>query len=318
MDSVASKLADGAIAQNIPIICSSATLASSPLELRIAGRITGLHEGDLSFSGYSRWEQFLVANGCRYVDEETGWVWNKKRHLLEQLHHKLIPQRGCRVRKADMGERPGSTIEVLPIRCAEGPEIHEEWQRALRQLEEMNRKQYPKMVLIAVRRKVRMRLWKRCEEVLVPHVAERMKADLAAGRSPIAFCTFVDTREQLGRLLNTRDGFYGGQNHEQRRRTEEAFQANRIRVLINQIKAGGASVSLHDTTGDFPRTSYIFPSDSGVAMEQAPGRTDRAGSQSHALVWIPCVAGNLSEQMVKTTMRKVLAMSALNDGGAQL
>lgn len=311
MDSIASRLADGAIAQHIPIICASATLATSPLELRIAGQVTGLHSGS-----ESDWLRFLVRNGCRWVDDETGWVWNRKVHHLEQIHHTLIPARGCRVRKSDMGERPGSTIQILPIQCKEGPQIQREWSSALDQLKRMEAQRYPKMVVINTRRKIRMRLWRLSEQALVPHVARLMKQDLAEGKSVIGFFTFTETREQMGKLLGTRDGFYGGQPTDIRARLARDFQANRIKVLLNQIKAGGSSVSLHDLDGGHPRVSYIFPSDSGVAMQQAPGRTDRAGMQSHAQVWIPCVAGSLSEKLVHSTSKKLLAMQGLNDGAA--
>jgi hypothetical protein len=312
MDSIARRLIDGAMAQHIPIICASATLATSPLELRIAGAVTGLHSGTPP-----DWERFMVRNGCRYVDDETGWQWNRKVHYLEQIHFTLIPNRGCRVRKSDMGERPGSTIEILPIQCEEGPQIQREWSSALDQLRRMEAQRYPKMVVINTRRKIRMRLWKMSEQALVPHVARLMQEDLAQGKSVIGFFTFSDTREQMGKLLKTKDGFFGGQPADVRARLARDFQANRIRVLLNQIKAGGSSVSLHDLDGGHPRVSYIFPSDSGIAMQQAPGRTDRAGMQSHATVWIPCVQGSLSESLVKSTSRKLLAMGALNNGAVE-
>lgn len=309
MDSLASACIDGAIQAGIPIICASATLASSPLEMRIAGRVTGLHTGD------SDWKRFMVENGCRYVEQEERWVWNRKAHLLEQLHHRLIPQRGCRVRKSDLGERPGGSVDMLPIECEEGPQIQQEWAEANRQIEEMRKKRYPHMMLVNIRRKIRMRLWKLSEQVLAPHVAKLMQADLEEGKSVLAFVGFTETRERLGKLLGTRDGFYGGQNDRHRAMLIRDFQANRIRVLINQIKAGGSSVSLDDVTGDYPRVTYLFPSDSGQLMEQVPGRTDRTTSKSHAQVWIPCIRGGLTEQMVKSTSRKLFAMAALNDGG---
>lgn len=316
MDTLATKCIGGAIRAGIPIIASSATMATSPLELRIAGRITGLHKG-----GHD-WKRFMVEYGCSYVASDDKWVWNnykgRKNHLLQRLHHILIPRRGCRIRKSDMGERPGSTIALLPIQCEQGPEIQRQWMQGNKEIEALRDKEYPKLVLLGIRRKIRTRLWKLCESALVPHVAMRMKQDLENGKSTLAFTAFTDTREALGKALGTRDGFHGQQTGkrgvEERRRLIQGFQANRIRVLLNQMKAGGSSVSLDDITGEFPRVTYMFPSDSGQIMEQVPGRTDRATSLSHAQIWIPCVAGTLSEQMVKSTTRKVLAMSALNDG----
>lgn len=309
-ESLASLLIDGAIKDSIPIICASATLASSPLELRIAGQVTGLHQGG------DDWLRFLAEYGCRYKEDEDRWVWNRKDYLLQQLHHILIPKRGCRVTKDMMTDQPGTTIRMLPIECEEGPAIQREWQSALDQLSKMAAKGYPKQVILNTRRTVRMRLWKKSEMALAPHIAARIKADLDAGNSVVAFFSFTDSREMVGKILNQRAGFYGGQTASQRNYYEREFQANRIRVLLNNIGAGGSSVNLQDTTGMYPRISYIFPTDSAVKMGQAPGRIDRAGGKSHSVQWIPCIAGGITEAMVRSTARKILAMGALNDGRA--
>lgn len=302
---------EGAIAARIPMICASATMAASPIELPIAGRITGLHTGGDS------WELFLVENGCKFDENEVPprWVWTRKQYVLEQLHHKLIPARGCRVTRDMMGDRPGSSINMLPIECEEGPGIIEEWKRGNEQLRRMEAQRYPKHITQIARRKIRMRLWQECERALVPHIAERIKQDLDNFKSVVAFLGFVKTREELGRLLKTRAGLYGGQNQKQRAYYEQEFQADRIRVLLNQVKAGGAAVSLHDVRGEFPRVGYLFPSDSGVAIGQAPWRLDRQGSMSKAQIWIPTVKGSLVEAMVRSTEKKLRAMAGLNDGG---
>ena len=87
-------------------------------------------------------------------------------------------------------------------------------------------------------------------------------------------------------------------------------------VLLNNIAAGGASVSLQDLTGEYPRISYIFPTDSPVKFGQAPGRIDRQGGKTPTIQWIPCVAGSLSERMVGATTKKMLQLNALNDGNS--
>jgi hypothetical protein len=313
MDSLASRLADGAIAQKIPMICASATLASSPLELRIAGRIMGLHQGGAD------WERFMVQHGCKWqTAEECGemegrWVWDRKAHNMEQLHHRIIPKRGCRITKEDMGAQAGSTTNILPLEVPEGERIEFEWDRLLKQLKSMEGKA-PSYAITAVRRKGRMRLWKESEMALVEPVAERIRTDLNNGRSVIAFFSFTESRMAMSRIFRTRAGIYGGQTPREREHHMREFQANRTRILLCNIKAGGASANLQDKTGDYPRSSYIFPSDSAVKMGQAPGRTDRSGAQTHSMVWIPCVKGTLSEAMVKSTARKLIAMRKLNDG----
>ncbi len=118
----------------------------------------------------------------------------------------------------------------------------------------------------------------------------------------------------MGHLLGTHAGFYGGQQAKERVYWQREFQANRQHVLLSNIGAGGSSVSLHDTTGKRPRVSYIFPCDNPVKMGQAPGRIDRSGGMTFSQQWIPCVAGTLSERMVKQTARKLMQLARLNDG----
>ena len=161
-----------------------------------------------------------------------------------------------------------------------------------------------------------MRIWQAAEKALVEPIAERIRADIRGGRSVAVFVSFTETRTALAKMLNTNAGFYGGQPLARRQYFERQFQANREFLLINQIGAGGASVSLHDTTGDRPRSAYIFPSDNPVHMRQATGRVDRVGGVTASEQWIPCVQGTISEKMVERARKKMLGFDTINDGSA--
>lgn len=309
----------GAVAQKIPIIAASATMASSPVELRIAGRITGLHQGGRS------WKDFLTRSGCRYNEAEDFWQWDKRRtDVLEEINRLLIPQRGCRVRKEDTGEQPGTTIRLCPLAVPEGPEIEKAWKDLEKQIANMKkarddhgRIKFPRQVITNTKRAKRMALWKRSEMALVPFVAEMAIKCLDEGKSVVLFFSFTESRLAMGKLLGTQDGFFGGQTKPQRKKIEEAFQANRIRVLLCNIGAAGASLSLQDLTGDRPRETFIFATDSYVKLGQAPGRVDRAGGQTHSLQHIICIKGGMSERMVRTTLARLDNLSILNDGDGQ-
>ncbi|MEI6870845.1 MAG: hypothetical protein WCL08_01050 [Verrucomicrobiota bacterium] len=307
-NSISSYCADGAIAQKIPMICASATLAISPLELRIAGQITGLHKGG------DDWLRFMVEHGCEWSEDEQKWKWNRKPIHLDRINRLLIPQRGIRVRKADMGEQPGTTLAILPLDVPEGPQIEKEWRDALDQLDRLERQNMPFQQAMNLRRAVRTRLWKRCEMALVEEVAGRVDDDVRAGKSVVVFFSFTESRMAMGRILGVCAGFYGGQQPKARAYWQEEFQANRQHILLCNITSGGASVSLHDTTGDRPRVSYIFPTDRAVSAGQAPGRIDRSGSMTHSMQFIPCVRGTLCERMVHQTMKKLGQLQILNDG----
>lgn len=310
-DSMTAATIGGAINATVPIIAASATMASSVVDLRIAGRITGLHEGGKD------WTRFLLQHKAEYDDVEKRWTWDRRRHLhmLDEIHRILIPARGCRVRKADMGEQPGTTISVLPIfDVPEAVEIEKAWRELDDTTRRMERQQCPREQITNYRRGARTRIWKRSELALVPFVVERVKACLAEGKSVVMFFSFTASRQLAGKLLKTKDGIFGGQTPGQREKAKKDFQANRIRVLLCNIGAAGASANLQDLTGEHPRETFIFPTDNPVKMGQAPGRVDRFGGQTHSYQWIPCIAGGFSERMVKSTARKLLANSVLNDG----
>ncbi len=66
------------------------------------------------------------------------------------------------------------------------------------------------------------------------------------------------------------------------------------RLLIANIKVGGVGISLHDTVGDQPRTTFLIPNYSVLDLHQAAYRTYRMGTAS--AVKIVFVYGNVSVQ----------------------
>lgn len=311
-DTLTAATVGGAINDSIPIIAASATMATSPVDLRIAGRITGLHQGGKD------WLRFLAEHEARYDEEEERWRWDARKniHMLERIHEILIPQRGCRVRKADMGEQPGTTISVLPFHdIKEAPAIEKAWRDLDLKTKWMEAQRHPKEQVRNYRRAGRMRIWKQSEMALVPDVCKRAKQCLDEGKSVIIFFSFTDCRLLASKLLNSKAGIYGGQSKTIRERYKKEFQANKLNLLLCNIGAAGASLSLHDLTGESQRETFIFPTDNAVKMGQAPGRVDRNGGQTHSLQWVPCIAGGFSQRMVESTARKLQALDAFNDGG---
>lgn len=301
------KCCAAAIRQGIPIIVASATVATSPLEMRFAGRITGLHQGG------GDWPRFLQDHGC-VQSRGGGWKWDQRRHHLQRIHSQLFPMRGARVRKTDLGERcPETVIEVLPFDIPEAAEIEREWQETLGYLDRLAA-QYGEGFARSRQMAAMSKMWEKCEMTLVPHIAKRIKQDLANGKSVAVFMNFNRSRIELSKLLNTKAGFYGGQNKKMRAYYEKQFQENREFVLVSNIGAGGASVSLHDVKGERPRVAYIFPTDRVVQMEQATGRVDRIDGKSVSFQYIPCLKGAITEKMVSRTREKMLRIATINDG----
>lgn len=310
-DTLNVKCCAAAIAQGIPIIVASATIAASPLEFRFAGRITGLHGGGPD------WDRFLARHGCSRRRPGEAWKWDGNLIHLDAINTALFPRRGARIRKIDLGDDcPDTKIEVLKIDGEDAARVNTMWLRTAQFIAAERQRGTNEAKVRRMEQLAHQRNWQTSETLLVPYIAKRIKADLEAGRSVAVFCNFNESRLALARIFNTHAGFYGGQQKRVREHWETEFQANRCHLLVSNIRAGGASVSLHDTTGDRPRTSYIFPTDRYVDMQQASGRVDRVGGKTLSLQFIPCFVGNLTESMVYRTRQKMLNNAAINDGSA--
>lgn len=311
-DSLTSYCCSAAIRQGIPIILASATIAVDITELRFAGRITGLH------SGGDDWPRFLRDHGC--VKNGSTWVSDKKAHHLHRIHEKLFPRRGCRVQLADLGDKcPETTIDQLALDCPEAREINRHWMEAQYTIAKLTKQGGNKARIAMVRQRAYVKLLQDSENALVSMIAARVRQDVRDGWSVAVFMKWDPSRRAMGKLLNTNAGFYGGQPAKVRQYWEREFQADRQHILISNIAAGGASVSLHDVTGWRRRRSYIFPSHNPIEMEQATYRVSRAGEKSHSEQFLVCVKNTVLEQILRSTRAKLNRLAALNDGsGAEL
>lgn len=295
--------------QGIPCIAASATLALSPVEMKFAGRLVGLHQG-----GYD-WDRFCATHGCERKTKSRPWVWNKDLKHLRRINEQLFPHRGCRIRKEELGDQcPETEIKVLPIHSSQAETIEAETIASEQTIAALERRQAPKGQIVAMRRNLRMAIWKKCETALVPHIARMVQRDVEEGWSVAIFVNFTETRETLGKMLGTSAGFFGGQSLKARQVFEKQFQNEEIHILISNLKAGGASVSLHDVNGVRSRRAYIFPSDDVIPMEQATGRVDRVGGMSKSEQFIPCLSGTRMVRTVENIRRKMMQISTLNDG----
>lgn len=306
-DTLTVKCCSASIRQGVPMIVASATIALSPIEMRFAGRITGLHKGG------DDWPNFLQNHGCLPTGR-GGWKWDQRDHHLARINARLFPMRGARVRRQDLGDEcPETVIRTLPFDVPEAAKIEEKWQQTQEMLERMAA-QLPAGRIEALRRTAHMKVWAECEMALVPYLAERARSDIGKGMSVAIFMNFNPTRIRLGGLLKSHAGFYGGVNKARRKYYEEEFQADRLHLLISNIKAGGASVSLHDIRGERQRRAYICMSDDAIKIEQALGRIDRVGGKSVSEQFLCYIRGARTEQMVVRTRKKMHHLSKLNDG----
>lgn len=105
----------------------------------------------------------------------------------------------------------------------------------------------------------------------------------------IVFVQFVSTIESLTSRLSDLEVkpllLYGKTSASDRASAIEGFQKDPTkRLLISNVKIGGVGLSLHDTDGRYPRTSFIVPNYSLIDLIQAGARTYRQGTRSKATI----------------------------------
>jgi superfamily II DNA or RNA helicase len=138
------------------------------------------------------------------------------------------------------------------------------------------------------------------------------------GKSVVLFTNFDDTVQSVyGRLSKKLRGLVGwitGDKADQRQSDIEQFNADKLRILICNIAAGGVGVNLHDLNGNFPRASIISPTWSAFNMRQATGRIWRAGGLTDSYQRIVYASGCIEEQICQRVQFRLNCLDTLNDG----
>jgi superfamily II DNA or RNA helicase len=141
------------------------------------------------------------------------------------------------------------------------------------------------------------------------------------GISPVVFVNFTDTVEAIEKQLKKNKKFngliskiVGGQTDKQRQSDIDGFQNDTKRIMIANLAAGNAGISLHDLNGKFPRGSVISPSYSAINMLQALGRIHRANGKTPCIQKIMFASDTIEEQACRRVQAKLNNLEALNDG----
>ena len=106
----------------------------------------------------------------------------------------------------------------------------------------------------------------------------------------------------------------GGQSDKARQADIADFQADRKRIMIANLAAGNAGVSLHDLNGKHPRHSILSPSFSAINMLQALGRIHRAEGKTPCIQKVVFAANTIEEDACRRVQAKLNNLEALNDG----
>lgn len=157
----------------------------------------------------------------------------------------------------------------------------------------------------------------RIEQAKIPLFVRIVKEELSKGEKNkvIIFVNYHKTIDSLCQELEEYEPLvYDGRltNRKQENDVIEAFNNGGKRLLIANLKKGGVSISLHDTKGDEPRTSFISPNYSILDMHQASGRTYRENTKSDVVIRV--VYGQIPGENESKKEQKILNSLARKTG----
>ena len=152
------------------------------------------------------------------------------------------------------------------------------------------------------------------EILKVPTFLDLIRINRQKGRSVVMFVNFNETLHLLARELKVTCLIHGEQTMEERIAAVSAFQANREKIILCNIRAGGTGISLHDLHGNHPRVSLISPTWSAQDFLQCQGRIDRVCAKTQSTQKIIFCAGTIEKRICDTLKKKIGNLSLLNDG----
>lgn len=297
-----------ALKDGYKMLFCSATNATNPLELRTVGMAIKLFENNRQ---YYTW---LYAHGV--TKGRFGLQFNGNKEVLRKLHKDIFVNRGTRLSRDTIPNFPESQIIAECYDMEEEAQhkingIYDEMESELAKLKNKVKKEKNDSAseLTAI-----LRARQKVELVKVPLFVEMVEEALENNMSVVLFVNFTETITALSKRLNTTCIVNGEVSDIDRQKNIDDFQADKQRVILVNIAAGGAGLSLHDLNGNHPRIALISPSYSAVQMRQATGRVWRDSAKTKSIQKIVFVAKTVEERVCNAVNEKLKNMDLLNDG----
>lgn len=298
------------------LLIMSATAATNPLEMKAFGYSTNLHNG----ANFGKW---CTTVGAEYNGRFGGMSFDLKsdkaqkgmkaihdslfhlQHIAARLTREdmraMFPDNRVLAECVDMGDNGAKIQRVYDMMEAEIARLDERSQN------------YRAHVFAEIMKARRM-----AELLKVPTMVEMIEDLYEEGISPVVFVNFQDTMDALVKRLAKYDAeiglVVGGQSAKQRQQHIDEFQNNTRRIMLVNLAAGGAGISLHDLTGKFPRHSIVSPSYSAINLVQALGRIHRAEGKTPCIQKIIFAANTIEERCCQRVQSKLDNLDLLNDG----
>ena len=294
------------------VLAMSATPCETPLKLRALGYLMGFHRFvERDFYDWCRKHACSMVPIGRYPRIRQVFAFTTNKARAEEV---------MRIIRRDMGERflsigpdeiPGFPDEVKEVCLVDlAKKDHDALVRAYEEMPERIRGgSEDDMVRV-------LRLRQQAEFCKAEAMAEMAKGLVEDGNSVFIMVNFTDARKRIEAYLE-REGvqyasIYGGQKESERQSGVDAFQSNKIHVIIGMAAACSVALSLHDERHERPRVSLISPGYSASELSQGLGRIRRVGGTT-AVQKIIIAAGSVEERVGRTIERKMNNLSALTD-----
>ena len=294
------------------VLAMSATPFETPLKLRALGYLMGFHRFvERDFYDWCRKHACSMVPVGRYPRIRQVFAFTTNKARAEEV---------MRIIRRDMGERflsigpdeiPGFPDEVKEVCLVDlAKKDHDALVRAYEEMPERIRGgSEDDMVRV-------LRLRQQAEFCKAEAMAEMAKDLVEDGNSVFIMVNFTDARKRIEAYLEKEGvqyaSIYGGQKESERQSGIDAFQANRIPVIIGMAAACSVALSLHDERHERPRVSLISPGYSASEFSQGLGRIRRVGGTT-AVQKIIIAAGSVEERVGRTIERKMSALEALTD-----
>jgi superfamily II DNA or RNA helicase len=292
--------------------------------MKTVGYGLGLH----SYNDHYDW---CLQNGCRPgpfggMVFNTGTTTTRKptknqlvsRAKLKLIQRQIYPDRGCRLRKSELGDQlPPNVIIAESI---DADLDHKAIQPALaalvaKEIADERKAEEADQAMSDLTLNTRAR--QRTELGKVSTFHARTIDLLAEGNSVVMFLNYTESLEAISAML-TADKvehfkIVGGMTKGQRDAVVDGFKANERRVCLVQIDAGAASIDLDDVTGEAPRCTLVSPCYSAKKLIQALGRVHRTTTVSKVMQWILYASEGVEERVCRIVQHKLNNISLLND-----
>jgi superfamily II DNA or RNA helicase len=298
-----SKTSLAAFKQNYKQLFLSATLATSPLDLRTIGECTKLFKGNKS---YYEW-----AYNHGVYKGAWGLEFNNDPDILKEIHTLLFSHRGVRLQRDIIPNFPETEIIVSAYDMdeADAKEIREVYSNMKKELKVLDIKGKTDDSEMAIR----TRALQRSEILKIPLMEEMIKEGIDAGMSVVVFLNYSDSIDALAKRFNT-DCIYDGRNEKIRHKFIEAFQNNTQQLLITNSAAAKEGLNIGDEHGGHPRLALISPTYSVRILKQILGRIHRENSKTKSVQKIIYAANTQEDNVVDNVGEKLENMTLINNG----